>query len=187
MFSASNKIECMIFFYAIAFIVVVFLVWLLIVPVTLVCNTDQDIYEIRQPGTFLLKAILDDEIRFIGFIFGIRVKSQKVAKTEPGLHQGKNKRFPRRSFDQWMRLVAKICGAFQARRLRINLDTGDPLTTALLIPVGLWASRGPVTISGNFEGRLSADIELSVSLYKITWAFLKFLISTKLNMYGSKF
>ena len=165
----------MVIFCTIILILLVFLMWLLIMPVTVVCNTSQNIYEVRQRGTFCLKFILDG-MRIVGYAFGIRMKSSPRRKTHPEPRKEKKGMLRDKSFYQWVRFGTSIIKTFRIQRLRIDLDTGDSLTTALLIPAGIWVSRGPVNITGNFEGRADADIELTVSLYKLTWAFLRFLI-----------
>jgi hypothetical protein len=166
----------MIGVYVILLILLILIAWVLFIPVKLVCGTKRSIYKVRQPYIFDLQLVSDGRIRFVGSVFGIRLKPSKPAQPKPKGVQRKRSKFSNKTFAQWKRLVRNIFSALRTRRFRIDLDTGDSFSTALLIPAGMWVSQGPVTITGNFEGRVEADIELSFSVYKIAWAFLRFII-----------
>jgi hypothetical protein len=163
-----------IIFAALFVLVAVFL----LTPVILYIDTDYGRYEIFQSPVFrfyvvITNGMLTPKLR----LFGIDVQLKSRKSPEPKLKEEKAKRKRmRKSLHAWRFLIERTLRSFTVRSAIADVDTGDVVLNAQLVPVFLFASRGPVVLNINFTGRVYFHLEVSNRPGRILWIFLKFLI-----------
>jgi hypothetical protein len=159
-------------------IILVFVLWIVFVPVSFTVNTSESRFEIRQPGTFVLAYKPGDTPAFNAMVFGFRISGWRTAGSEKQkTGSGKKSRFFRdKSFAAWWKFVRGLLQSFTVRKLIMDIDTGDVIWNAKLVPVCVLASRGKVVMSMNFENRVFIDMTLVFFVYKAIWVFIKFII-----------
>lgn len=91
-------------------------------------------------------------------------------KTVKKVKKQRTKRRPQ----EWIGLMRPMLRAFHIRRFNLDIDTGDVVTNAQLIPLFLLVSRPPLHVVTNFEGKVLVDIDISLHIYKAVLAFLRF-------------
>ena len=165
-----------LFLITILLAVILIVTWLLMVPVAIVFNTAAADYRIEQAGTFRFRMFFEPSIRGELSILGIRIRTRKrdgSVKKKPREKTKKSKGF-RRGPGEWISLGASMIRAFRVNRLIADVDTGDVVTNAKLVPAFLLVSRSPAHLTTNFEGRVLLDINVSFYVYKAVVAFLRF-------------
>lgn len=158
-------------------LLVLFLLWIVFVPVYLRINTDLGQYEISQRGT--LKLTLHPwespvvRLRVIGF----SINMQRKAKP-PLPATGKKEKRPvvRRSPAAWLRLQRGILRSLRLRRLECSVDLDDVVLTARLVPLLMLINRGAVSISTNYVDRNFLCVEVEGRINRILWTIFRFFI-----------
>lgn len=157
-------------------IILVFLfLWIIFAPLHLVLNTACQQYEIFQFGTFSFAFHPRHQAKLAIRIFGISlpVKSkpkavaEKPARVKPAF---------KRSVDAWRFLIVRSLRSIDVRHMELDIDTGDVVTNAKLVPVVFFLSGGPLRLQTNFEGRVFCHIELVAHINRLIWIFFRFLI-----------
>lgn len=160
-------------------LVVIMLVvaWLLLVPVSIVLNAASDDYRIQQTGTFRFRMIFDPAIKGELTILGLQIRTGKRGSGRKKEKKPKEK-MPKtngsRSLREWTSLGLSMVRTIRVNRFIADIDTGDVVMNAQLVPVFLLASRAPAHLATNFEGRVLLDINISFYVYKAVVAFLRF-------------
>jgi hypothetical protein len=154
----------------------VLIVWMLFVPVHLWINTDLNRYEFSQPGILTI-SLQPGKIPFYKIkILGLKIQTSdhaKVSTAKP--NEKKGRAGIKRSFKTWMFLFKGVLNSFRVKRFILNIDVGDVVLNAQLIPILLLMSRGPVSMNTNFNGRNYLDLEVEGRLNKVLWTFIRFL------------
>jgi hypothetical protein len=159
--------------WGVVILVLFFLCWVLFMPVALVLDTERGDYSVSQRGT--VRFWLDRNWRPQMNVFGIHIpvrigKKQKKARA-PAKKKSKKRPF---SFSNTRALARRILRSITVKRLCVDIDTDDVILNAQMMPVLHYMSRGPVSLTTNYHGRVAASLNVEISLYKIGWAFLLF-------------
>jgi hypothetical protein len=110
-------------------------------------------------------------IFFIPFRFDLsnlkKGKGKKKEKKDKKKKKARNKK-------KGMRMIRSVPGAFQVRRLWMNLDTDDFMLNAWLIPVfSTLNNERNIQLQVNFEGKLFMDLDLRTRISSWLWIILK--------------
>ena len=160
--------------YILISLLLVFLFWLLLVPVILYTNTDRNRYLLTLPGIFRAMVVPDDGLFYIRcWIFFIPFKfnpfEQKKRKRE---HKARVKK--KRSWRYGkIRTMKGALRAFRIRRLEADIDTDDFTLNAWLVPVFSAVNQENVSLQVNFEGHQSLLLDLRVTLGALLWSIIR--------------
>jgi hypothetical protein len=164
-------------------LVLIFLMWLLFVPVIIYTDTDRNRYYLTLPG--ILKAVVISEkglfyIRgwffFIPFRFDPFKRKSKKEKRKP---RKKKKRRKWKSAN--LGYMQGALRAFRIRRLEANIDTDDFSLNAWLVPVFSAVNRDNIRLQVNFEGYQFLLLDLRVTLGVLIYSFLKIKYKSIIN------
>lgn len=152
-------------------------VWILFVPVRIVCNSLNDDFRVFQPGTFTVSFHATEQQHFSFYVFGFRIKTDGQKKPTGRTDHRKHRKgaLPKRSFVQWQRLWMAFRRALKVEWIKLNIDTDDMLANALLVPAGCWLNSETCRIGSNWEGRLEVDLRMSLYLFKIAGGVFRFV------------
>ncbi len=159
-------------------ILLVLFLWIIFAPLHLVLDTGSQRYEIVQPGTFSFAFHPQRQHKFSMKIFGIgfSIKPEQKPATAKVEKPARTKRAFRRSPAAWRFLVVRSLRSIDLKKLVLDIDTGDVVTNAQLVPVVFFLSHGPLRLQTNFEGRVFCHIRLVAHLNRLIWIFFRFLI-----------
>lgn len=152
----------------------IFLMWLLLVPVILYTNTDRNRYFLTLPGIFKAVVVPAGGLFHIrGWIFFIPFKYNPF---EPRKKKEKHK--PRKKKKSlWrsgnFRTMQGALRAFRIRRLEADIDTDDFTMNAWLVPVFSAVNEENICLRVNFEGHQSLLLDLRVTLGVLLWNIVK--------------
>jgi hypothetical protein len=165
------------FWYILISLLLVFLFWLLLVPVILYTNTDRNRYLLTLPGIFRALVVPDDGsfyircwILFIPFKFNPFKQRKRKKKGEARPKKKKKKRSWRYGKIRTMKGVLR---AFRIRRLEADIDTDDFTLNAWLVPVFSAVNQENVSLQVNFEGHQSLLLDMRVTLGALLWNLIK--------------
>lgn len=162
-------------------LLLVFLLWLLFVPVILYADTNRHRYVLALPGIFRAAAVLYGGLFQIrGRIFFVPFKYNPFEQ-----RSGKEKQKTRRKKFRLRRPVSlgTMRGALHACRIRTleaDIDTDDFTLNAWLVPVFSSVNGENIHLRINFEGYQSLLLDLRVTLGDLLWKIIK-------TKYKSKF
>ena len=152
----------------------IFLFWLLLMPVILYTNTDRNRYLLTMPGIFRAVVVPDGGLFHIrGWIFFIPFKFNPFVQ-----RKRKRKRKPRKKKKSvWrsgnLRTMRGALRAFRIRRLEADIDTDDFTMNAWLVPVFSAVNEENICLRVNFEGHHSLLLDLRVTLGALLWNIVK--------------
>ena len=147
-------------------------------PVLLFINTDEQRFEIWQPGVLQFNFYPSQEKMMRLKIFHINIplarnSGNKTKNNAPVKSKKKSK--SKRSWQSWIFLVHGILASFRIKRIEVKLDCGDVVFNAKLIPVVILFNGAAGTFNVNFVGRNYLYLYAQVRLNKILWNFIRFL------------
>lgn len=161
--------------YILISLLLLFLIWLLFVPVILYTNTDRNRYLLTLPGIF--RAVLvpyEGLFRIRGWIFFIPFKfnpfKQRKRKKEQKPRKKKKKRFWRSGNFRTMKGALR---ALRIRKLEADIDTDDFTLNAWLVPVFSAVNQENIHLHVNFEGQQSLLLDLRITLGALLWNIIK--------------
>ena len=151
--------------YILILMLLIFLFWILLMPVILYTNTDRNRYLLTLPGIFRAVVVPDDGLFHIrGWIFFIPFKfnpfAQRKRKRE-GKPRKKKKSLWRSGN---LRTMRGALHAFRIRKLEADIDTDDFTMNAWLVPVFSAVNEENICLRVNFEGHQSLLLDLRVTL-----------------------
>lgn len=159
--------------YIIISLLLIFLLWLLLVPVILYTNTQRNRYLLTLPGIFRVLVVPDNGlfyirgwILFIPFKFNPFKPKKKKEKEKPR----KKKKFKWRSGN--LRMMKGALRAFRIRRLEADIDTDDFTLNAWLVPAFTMVNGENIRLQVNFEGHQSLLLDLRVTLGALLWTII---------------
>lgn len=156
-----------------AAILVLLILWLLFMPITLLADSMAERYELRQPGTFTMTLRLGPEPFMELRVFGIRIP---LTRKKQGYGGGLEKyQLPRRPLRNWIGLIRRSVESLRIRSLVMDIDTGDVVINAELVPIMAHYSRGPISMRTNFQGRVFVHAEIQTRLNRLLWIIIQFL------------
>jgi len=161
--------------YILISLLLIFLFWLLLVPVIFYTNTDKMRYLLTLPGIFRAVVVMDEGLFHIrGWIFFIPFRfnpfKQRKRKEEHKSGKKKKKRLWRSGNFQTMRGVLH---AFRIRRLEADIDTDDFTMNAWLVPVFSAVNQENISLQVNFEGHQSLLLDLRFTLGALLWSIIR--------------
>lgn len=171
---------------ALAIILLVFLLLLagfLLTPVSLYVDTDEGCYEFFQTPAFRFFVLGRDgaivpRLQLAGINIPLQSKRKTKGKTTPAEKADKKRKGKsgfRKSGSAWRYLIEKSVNSLKVDQAVLELDTDDVVLNAHLVPVFFWASRGPVHMSINFNGRVYLHLQAYTRPGRLLWIFIRFL------------
>jgi hypothetical protein len=153
-------------------VIVTILAWLVFTPVVLIADSSNKRIEIRQLGTFRFSWTpgAPAEFAILGFRKMINTREAEHKQKEPA-----KKRRLRKSPESWLFLVRGCLKGVSLRKLVLNLDTGDVVLNAQLVPAMVLLSSRDVNLSTNFSGVVYLHMEIEARLNKLLWTGILFL------------
>jgi hypothetical protein len=160
--------------YILIALLLIFILWLLFVPVIVYTNTDRNRYFLGLPGIFKAVVVEDQDLFHIrGWIFFIPFKfnpfKQKKKERKEKPTRKKKSKWPSANF----RTVRGVMRALRIRKLELDIDTDDFTLNAWLVPVFSAVNQENVCMQVNFEGHQSLLIDLRVTLGALLWNIIK--------------
>jgi hypothetical protein len=159
----------------IAALTVVLVAWTIFTPVRLVIHTQSLTFMLFQWPTFKVALKPGDAFRFEMSLFGIQIplkRRSKKAQLAPTVRKHKHAA-RRKSFDSYRRLITGLRRSFRIKKCHINIDTGDVLLNAYLIPL-FQPARHPFDLRINFTDVNSVDLSISLLPYKVVREIILF-------------
>ncbi|MEA3462979.1 MAG: hypothetical protein U9R49_13915 [Bacteroidota bacterium] len=163
--------------YILISLLLLFLFWLLLVPVILYTNTERNRYLLTLPGIFRAVVVPDEGlfhirgwIFFIPFRFNPFKQRKRKRKEEQKPKKKKKKRLWRSGNFRTMRGALR---AFRVRRLEADIDTDDFTLNAWLVPVFSAVNQENIRMQINFEGHQSLLLDLRVTLGALLWSIIR--------------
>ncbi len=154
----------------------VFLLWLLFVPVIIYTDTGRNRYLLTLPGIFRAVVVPEEDlfhirgwIFFIPFKFNPFQKRKRRQKAKSGSKKKKNRRSGN------IKMMTGAMRAFRIRKLEADIDTDDFTMNAFLVPVFSRINGENIRLQINFEGHYSLVLDLRVTL----GAMLRIMILTR--------
>jgi hypothetical protein len=164
--------------YILILLLVLLLTWMLLGPLILRLNTDRNQYDLRLPGVIKASVQPSQGLAYIrGWIFFIpfridlsKIKSRKGKKKGEVIKNNEGNRKKRVA----VRMIRNIPGAFNVRRLWIDVDTDDFMLNAWLIPpFSAINNQRNIRMQVNFEGHLFLDLDLRTRIASLLLLMIK--------------
>jgi hypothetical protein len=134
--------------------------WLLLAPLYVYISTSEARYEAGMKGVVKASVSSDERgipeisVRLLFFRFRIPVFTFKEKKIRAESKKKRRKKLRKLAWKR-IRLFAKIgwriFRSFKLRQLKLNIDTGDVIRNAYLIPVFAMGHRDRIRLSINYE------------------------------------
>ena len=186
----------MIFSLFILPLLIFFFLWILFGPLDFVVNTFKEEYYFQLRKVYRISIIFDpDEIVFLNikvFFISFNIHPLQIITNPRKKKKGKKKKKEKekrkrvqriRSLKNmgvfFSRLTWKTIETFKLRKLRINLDTGNVITNAYLIPIFTILNGNRTQLSVNYSGQIGVHIAYENSLFLILRAVIKSYIKHK--------
>lgn len=161
--------------YILISLLLIFLFWLLLVPVILYTDTDRKRYLLTLPGIFRAVVVPNEglfQIRgwilFIPFKFNPFKQRSRKEKQKP--RKKRKKRIWQSGNFQTMKGVLR---AFRIRRLEADIDTDDFTMNAWLVPVFSAINQENIHLQVNFEGHQTLLLDLRVTGGALLWNIMR--------------
>jgi len=170
--------------YILISLLLVFVFWILLVPVIIYTNTDRNRYLLTLPGIFRAVVVPHEGLfRIRGWVFFIPFKfnpfEQKKKKAEKKIPKKKKKKRLWKS-GRFSTMKGAL-RAFRIKRLEADIDTDDFNLNAWLIPVFSAVNQENVRLRVNFEGNQSLLLDLRVTLGAFLWSIIKIKYRSFIN------
>ncbi len=162
-----------------------FFTWLIVGPLILKINTSRNIYEIKLPGIFKGMIIPTDEFLVFKIWFAFipitfdplkqSIKKNKKPKKEKSVKKSTKKKSRKKiQVIQIRKLIVRIFNSFNIKKLDMNIDTGDFILNAKLVPVfsAIHSEKRMMTV--NFQEVNHLELIITNRLFN----FIKIAIKT---------
>ena len=164
------------------------ILWLLLAPVIIYADSDENRYYIRMIGVFRLSPIFrgDDfrlrvEIPFYTFYIDPTKeddKEKKVKKKKPDKERPPKKPSKKMRPMRFLRFLYAVLKTFELKKLRLNVDTGDFVTNSWLVPIFLFSSRPNVILTTNYTGDIDFKLDIQNRLIRLIPPLTKLILRT---------
>jgi len=165
-------------------LLVIFIFWILLVPVIIYTNTARNRYLLTLPGIFRAVVVPQEglfQIRgwilFIPFKFNPFEQRKRKAEQKPAKKKKKKRLWKSGSF----RMMKGALSAFRIKQLEANIDTDDFTLNAWLVPVFSAVNLENVRLQVNFEGHQTLLLDLRVTLGALLWSIIKVKYRSYIN------
>lgn len=161
--------------YILISLLLIFLFWILLVPVILYTNTEQNRYLLTLPGIFRAVVVpYEGLFRIQGWIFFIPFKFNPFEQKRKKEKQKPKKKKKKRLWKSGnIRTMKGALRAFRIRRLEADIDTDDFTVNAWLVPVFSAVNQENIHMQVNFEGHQSLLLDLRVTLGTLLWSIIR--------------
>ncbi|NND63240.1 MAG: hypothetical protein HKN48_08605 [Flavobacteriaceae bacterium] len=158
-------------------IVVAILAFLLFTPIVLFVDTTSNEYFIQAKGIFKATAEPDEneflkircQLFFYSFyIYPLRKRKKNTGKKSAAKKKKKNK------FRFNARKIGEVVRSFKLKRLELQLDTGDYVLNAKLVPVFVFLNYKLGSFAINFNGKSHFALELENRPIRIIKSFIHY-------------
>jgi hypothetical protein len=165
--------------YIIIALLVLFILWMLLVPVAVRIDTEYRLYAVTLPGIFNVYTVPSEGLFFIRiWVFFIpfkldpfRMKRKKKKKEVSEKPKKKKRSFFGRPGN--VKRVRKMTRAVKIRRLEADIDTDDFPLNAWLIPVfAAVNSYDNINMRINFAGNLQLRMDVRTRIGHMLWLFI---------------
>jgi hypothetical protein len=161
------------FWYILISLLLLFLLWLLLVPVILYTDTTRNRYVVTLPGIIRVRLVPSETLFYIrGWIFFVpfrfdpfRVRKEKSKSRKKKKHRRKPVR---------MGSLKPMLGAVRVRKLEMDLDTDDYSLNAWLIPAFSLVNGGNIHMQVNFEGSTALVMDLRTRIGTLLWKYSQY-------------
>jgi len=161
--------------YILLILVILFVVWLLTVPVMVRIDTTENRYLVTLPGIFSALAVpFNGLFRIRGWILFIpyRFDPFRRKKKERGEKEKKKRKF--RLPSGGLGMARDALRTIRIRKLDLDLDTDDFMLNAWLVPVFSAVNDSTRTrMRINFEGVNSLSLDMRIRLGALLWALIR--------------
>jgi hypothetical protein len=173
------------FWYILLALILLMLMWLLLGPVIIFVNSEENTYSVVLPG-FVKASVVPENGLFIirGSIFFIPWRFNPFGrKSKKNLDQKEKSPRKKRSLKLrgGMNMGRNILHAFRIRKLHLNIDTDDFTLNAWLVPVFSAVNSENIRLQANFEGEATLLLDLRTRLGALLWAMIKTKYKSMLN------
>ena len=170
--------------YILISLLLIFLLWLLFVPVIIYTHTDKKRYLLTLQGIFRAVVVPVEGLYHIrGWIFFIPFKYNPFRKKKR-TEKGRPKK-PRKKNRKWrggsLQAMKGVLRAFRIRKLEANIDTEDFILNAQLVPIFSAVNGENIRLQVNFEGHQSLLLDLRVTLGALLWTVIKIKYNSTIN------
>jgi len=161
-------------------LVVLFITWILLVPVILFLHTESNRYMVSLPGIFRVAVVPSEEL------FHIRGRALFIPFRYHPFRQSKRKRKKEKIKTKETEKPAKPAGSIRLgidllrsvriRRLYLDMDTDDFILNAWLVPVFSLVNSDHIQLKANFTGNMSLLLDLRIRLGSVLYTFIRYKI-----------
>ena len=154
------------------------ILFVLVTPLIIRIDTRENIYLIRWAGLVRMQILPDtDKLLVINVrslfwnkdFYPLTKRVAKEQKDEPAKPSKKKKR----SLRYMSRRAWHVLRSFRVRQFSVDLDTGDYIWNAYLYPVFWFLNTRKRHLYINYEGRVTAKIEIRNRLIRMLYAFIQ--------------
>jgi len=172
--------------YIIISLMIAFLLWILIGPVTLYLDTDTSRYHLVLPGIFKAVVVPSTDIFYIRiWIFFIpfrihpfqgKIRKRKEKSKKPG------KKWRLKKLAGGKQMVSDVIRSMRIRKLSLDIDTDDFLLNAWLVPLFSSMNSENIQMKVNFEGTSSLILDLRARIGTLLWIVISTKYKSFLNL-----
>jgi hypothetical protein len=162
--------------YILISLLLIFILWILFVPVILYTNTERMRFLLTLPGIFRAVVVpkgglfqIKGWVFFIPFKFNPFKQKRKKETQKPRKKKKKKGRWWTGNL-QTMRAALR---GFRIKRLEADIDTDDFTMNAWLVPVFSAINQENIHLQVNFEGHQSLLLDMRVTLGALLWNIIK--------------
>ena len=172
--------------YIIISLMIAFLLWILIGPVTLYLDTDTSRYHLVLPGIFKAVVVPSTDIFYIRiwiFFIPFRIRPFKSKSSERKKKPGKSGRKWRlKKFTGSKQTVSRVIHSLRIKKLSLDIDTDDFLLNAWLVPLFSSMNSENIQMRVNFEGSSSLLLDLRGRIGNLLWIVISTKYKSFLNL-----
>ncbi|HDS07532.1 MAG TPA: hypothetical protein ENO05_07885 [Bacteroides sp.] len=168
---------------------VLFITWILLVPVILFLHTESNSYMVSLPGIFRVAVVPSDElfhIRGRAFFIPFRYhpfRQRRRKKKKETVKAKETEKPAKPAKKRWtgktaggIRLGIDLLRSVRIRRLYLDMDTDDFMLNAWLVPVFSLVNSDHIQLKANFTGNMSLLLDLRIRLGSMLYTFIRYKI-----------
>lgn len=162
---------------------IIFLLWILLIPVFIYTNTNHNRYLLTMPGVF--KAVVvpaDDLFHIRGWVFFIPFRFNPFQERKRKSPDKNNKKKKSKKRYGNVGMITSVVRSVRVRRVELDIDTNDFILNAWLVPLFSMVNSEHIRMQVNFEGSASLILDLRVTLGGILWNFIKTKYNSFINL-----
>jgi len=170
-------------------ILLLIILWLLLTPVIIYADSDENLYYVKMRGVFTLSPVFRNEefrlrVNVPFYTFYIDPTKEKAEKKKKKKEKFKEVEVKKESkgkmkWKDMSRFISSIWRTFKLRKLELNIDTGDFIRNAWLVPVFHFASRDKVRLTTNFNGDFDLKLDIQNRLIRFIPPITKLMLRSK--------